>query len=117
MIAFSLMLSSVNAFSQIKNSQSLTVKVSGNCEMCKSTIEKAGNVNNEAKVVWNQDSKTATLTYDSKKTSPDKILKRIADAGYDNEKYIASDKAYNQLPGCCHYERTLKSSKNKSLKK
>ena len=39
------LLSSVNSFAQIKNAKTETVKIYGNCGMCKATIEKAGNVN------------------------------------------------------------------------
>lgn len=97
---------SFHANAQIKNSQTLTAKVSGNCGMCESTIEKAGNVKKEAQVDWDKDKQLATITYDPQKTSPDQILKRIALAGYDNEKYLAPAEAYNNLHGCCQYERS-----------
>jgi len=102
------LLSAVNGFAQIKNTKTETVKIYGNCSMCKKTIEQAGNVKNTATVAWNKDTKIATLTYDEKKTNPDEILKRIALAGYDSEKYLAPDEVYAKLPGCCQYDRTLK---------
>jgi copper chaperone CopZ len=102
------LLSSVNSFAQIKNAKTETVKVYGNCGMCKATIEKAGNVNKVASVEWNKDTKMATLTYDSDKTNQDEILKRIALAGYDSEKFLAPDDVYAKLPGCCQYSRELK---------
>lgn len=76
--------------------------------MCKATIEKAGNVNKVASVEWNKDTKMATLTYDGNKTNQDEILKRIALAGYDSEKFLAPDDVYAKLPGCCQYDRELK---------
>ena len=90
---------------QIKNVKTETVKIYGNCGMCKTTIEKAGTVKKQSKVDWNQDSKIATLTFDSKTTNQDVILKRIALAGYDNEIFLAPDDAYAKLPECCKYER------------
>ena len=33
------------------------------------------------------------------------MLKQIAYAGHDNEKFMAPDKAYNGIPQCCQYER------------
>ena len=102
------LLSSVNSFAQIKNAKTETVKIYGNCGMCKATIEKAGNVNKVASVEWNKDTKMATLTYDSDKTNQDEILKRIALAGYDSEKFLAPDDVYAKLPGCCQYSRELK---------
>lgn len=101
-----LTLTSCNA--QIKNAQTETVKVFGNCGMCESTIEKAGNKKKIAKVDWNKDTKTATITYDSKQTNTDEILKRIALSGYDSEKFLAPDDVYAKLPECCQYERKTK---------
>jgi copper chaperone CopZ len=94
---------------QIKNEKTETVKVYGNCDMCKNTIEKAGNLKKVAKVVWNKENKLATLNFDSKKTNEDQILKRIALAGYDNDKFFAPDDAYAKLPECCKYQRNKKS--------
>ena len=61
-----------------------------------------------AKVDWNVDTKMATITYDSKKTNQDAILKRIALSGYDSDKFLAPDNAYSKLPGCCQYDRVAK---------
>ncbi len=102
-IAISLTFTSCNA--QINNAKTITTKIWGNCGMCKKTIEKAGNKKNMALVNWNKDTKQATITYDSTKTTLDVVLKRIADAGYDNEKFNASDKVYSSLHECCQYER------------
>lgn len=105
MIAVVLLLSAVTAQSQIKNVKTETVKIYGNCGMCKKTIEKAGNVENVAIVNWNKESKMAELKYDAKATTQEAILKRIAAAGYDSEKLKANDSSYNKLPGCCQYDR------------
>ena len=107
-MVITVLLSAVNSFAQIKNAKTETVKIYGNCEMCKTTIEKAGNVKNVATVNWNKDTKMATIDYDSKKTNQDEILKRIALAGYDNEKFLAPDDVYAKLSVCCQYDRELK---------
>lgn len=93
---------------QIKNSKTETVKIYGNCGMCETTIEKAGNLKKTAEVDWNKDTKTATITYDAKKTNQDEILKRIALSGYDSDKFLAPDDVYAKLPECCQYERVNK---------
>ena len=107
-MAITLLLSITVANAQIKNAKTETVKIYGNCGMCETTIEKAGNLKKVAQVDWNKDTKMATLTYDSEKTSHDEILKRIALAGYDSEKFLAPDAAYESLAGCCQYEREAK---------
>ncbi len=108
LVAITVLLSFTVCNAQIKNSVTETVKVSGNCGMCKTTIEKVGSLKNTAKVDWNADTQMATLTYDSKKTNQDEILKRIALSGYDSEKFLAPDDVYNNLHGCCQYERVAK---------
>ena len=108
LMVITVLLSAVNSFAQIKNSKTETVKIYGNCDMCKTTIEKAGNLKNVATVDWNKDTKIATLNYDSTKTNQDEILKRIALAGYDSEKFLAPDDVYAKLSDCCQYNRELK---------
>lgn len=101
---------------QINNSRTEAVKIYGNCGMCETNIEKAGNKKKISIADWNEETKIATITYNSKKTSLDAVLKNIALAGYDNAKFLAPDAAYNKLPGCCKYERVLKVTVKTPLK-
>ncbi len=89
----------------LENAKVESVKIYGNCGMCESTIEKAGNATPDANVDWSRDTKMATISYDSLKTSKEEILQRIALAGYDSDTFSAPDTAYASLPGCCQYER------------
>ena len=107
MIAISVLLSTTSN-AQIKNAKTETVKIYGNCGMCETKIEKAGNIKKIANVDWNQETQMATLTYDAKKTNQDEILKRIALVGYDSDKFLAPDDVYNNLHGCCQYDRVAK---------
>lgn len=103
-IAITVLLSTtINA--QTENTKTEEIKVSGNCGMCKKTIEKAGNIKDVATVVWNKETQMATLTYDESKTNKEEIAKRIAKAGYDTELVKAKDEDYNNLPRCCQYDR------------
>ena len=108
LVAITVLLSFTSCNAQIKNAKTETVKIYGNCDMCEKTIEKAGNLKKIAKVDWNVDTKMATITYDSKVTNQDAILKRIALSGYDSDKFLAPDNAYSKLPGCCQYDRIAK---------
>ncbi|MFA9190888.1 heavy-metal-associated domain-containing protein [Flavobacterium sp. FZUC8N2.13] len=105
MVAVVVLLSTLGVNAQIKNSKTETVKISGNCGMCKKNIETAGNLKKVAAVEWDVNSKIAKLTYDSSKTNPDEILNRIAKAGYDNEKFSATEEHYKKLHTCCQYDR------------
>lgn len=108
MLGMSLLLTFTACASQIKNAKTESYKVAGNCEMCKNTIETAANKKGVSSAEWNKDTKTMRLTYDSVKTSASEILKKVAYAGYDNEKFLAPDEAYSKLPECCHYTRIKK---------
>jgi hypothetical protein len=89
-----------------------TFQVSGNCGMCKKTIETAAAVKGVKTAHWNESSKVLTLKYDRSKTSASDVLRKVAYAGYDNEKYLAPDKAYQSLHGCCQYDRQLPKKEN-----
>lgn len=102
------LLSTTACQSQISNAKTETVKVFGNCGMCETTIEKAANKKKISKADWNVDTKMASITYDSKKTTLDAVLKNIALSGYDNQSFLAPDAAYNKLPDCCKYDREKK---------
>lgn len=79
-------------------------RVEGLCEMCKERIETtAAKVTGVESALWDMESKILHLNYNSSKTTPDKILKAVADAGHDNEMYKAPDDVYNSLPECCLY--------------
>lgn len=85
------------------NPKTETLKVSGNCDMCKARIEKAAKIDGVTEAEWSQKTKVLTATFDPSKTSIDAIGKKIAEAGHDNDKAKATDVAYDKLPSCCQY--------------
>ena len=86
-----------------------TFKVYGNCGMCEKTIEGSlKKVKGVEKADWDKETKMATISYDSLKTSKEEILKRIALAGYDSDIFLAPNDTYSNLAGCCQYERAEK---------
>lgn len=82
-----------------------TIKVWGNCGMCKTTIEKAAKKAGATKASWNEDSKELKVTYAANKTSAAKIQEAIAKSGYDTQDFTAVKSAYDNLHGCCKYDR------------
>ena len=82
-----------------------TFKVSGNCGMCKTKIEKAAKDAGASEASWDADSKQLTVTYKNSSTNAAKIQQKIAEVGYDNAGFKATIEAYNKLHGCCKYER------------
>src|SRR5689334_13513788 len=89
----------------IAQNKTETFKVSGNCGMCKTKIEKAAKDAGAATAIWNMKAKELTITYNSSTTNTAKIQKKIADVGYDNAGFTATAEAYNKLHSCCQYER------------
>jgi copper chaperone CopZ len=89
-----------------KKHKNIEFRVSGNCGMCKNTIESSlKGVEGVKSAVWNKDTKVMKVTFDSAKISEDQIHQKIADSGYDTEKTKASDKSYSSLHKCCQYKR------------
>lgn len=82
-----------------------TIKVWGNCGMCKKTIETAAVNAGATSADWNEETKQLQVSYKAKKTNGDKIQQAIAGAGYDTEKFTADQSVYDQLHGCCKYDR------------
>lgn len=99
----------VNSYAQTQDHSKMaatkteTLKVSGNCDMCKARIEKAAKIDGVSKAEWTAKTTTLSVTYDPAKTNLDQIGKKIALAGHDNAKAKSDDKTFNALPGCCKY--------------
>lgn len=97
------------SFAQTGNAKpalkSETFKVYGECDMCKSRIEKAIKIEGVTSADWVVKTKMLTVTFDPSKTNSELLGKKLASVGHDTEKYKSSEDAYSKLPGCCHYER------------
>jgi periplasmic mercuric ion binding protein len=90
-----------------------SIPVSGNCGMCKTTIEKAAKKAGASSASWSADTKVLTITYSNSTTNAAKIQQGISAAGYDTRDFKTTDAAYNKLPACCQYDRDeTKETKN-----
>lgn len=86
------------------------IQVWGNCEMCKSTIEKAAKSAGASYANWNTETKKLSVRYTAGKTNGTKIQQAVAKSGYDTELFTAPNEAYDKLHGCCKYDRTKSDS-------
>lgn len=86
--------------------QTASFKVLGNCGMCQKTIQNAAVSAGALSADWNMETDLLTVRFNTAKTSVDAIQKAVALAGYDNAGYKAEDATYNNLHGCCKYDRT-----------
>ena len=83
------------------------IEVKGNCGMCEKRIEKAASaVEGVSKADWNKETKKLEVTFDDTKTTTDKIEMAVAAVGHDTPHHKASTAVYDELPGCCKYDRT-----------
>ncbi len=81
-------------------------KAYGNCGMCKDRIEKAAkSVDGVSSAKWSSKTEILKVTYDASKTNIDKIQQAVADVGHDTDLKRADDKVYDNLHGCCKYDR------------
>ncbi|WP_337041231.1 heavy-metal-associated domain-containing protein [Emticicia sp. 17c] len=90
------------AFANPPGSAEVKIKTSAICGMCKKRIERdlgltKGIVNSNL----NLDDKVVTVTYNPKKTNPEKIKKAISKIGYDADEVVADQKSHDALPSCC----------------
>lgn len=82
-----------------------TLKVFGNCDMCKARIEKAAKGAGAESADWSTETKMLTIKFDNSTTDATKIQQAIAAVGHDTRDFKAPDEVYDKLPGCCKYER------------
>lgn len=78
-------------------------KVSGNCGMCKTRIEKAMKLSEVKFAKWDKKSKMLKVAYIENAITVDSLQKRLASVGHDTEKFKAETSVYENLPGCCLY--------------
>lgn len=81
-------------------------RVSGNCGMCKSTIENAAqSLHGVQRATWDQEEKTILVDFDPQIITLIKIHEAIAQSGYDTDQVTAPDSVYKTLPQCCLYRQ------------
>lgn len=97
----------VSTQAQKKNKNAkITFEVNGICEMCKDRIEKAVLKTKGVKFCsWSIETHQLSLIMDERKVDELTIHKNIAAVGHDTKKVKATDEAYNNLHGCCKYDR------------
>jgi periplasmic mercuric ion binding protein len=83
-----------------------SIKVAGVCGMCKTRIEKAAKDGGASSAAWDMKTHILAVSFDSSKTSKEKLSKKIASVGHDTENHKAPDEVYAKLHECCHYERS-----------
>jgi copper chaperone CopZ len=96
---------------------SVTIKTSAICGICKATIEKGLKVQKGIQSAdLNLETKEVNVSFDDKKTNPNKIRKAIAKLGYDADDVKRNPKSFSKLPECCKVEGKMNESKGEGMK-
>src|SRR5688572_799296 len=104
--AFTLLFFGMNAQAQGKKTETIKIKTSAVCDMCKTTIEKGiayekgvQNVNLDVA------SQMLTVSYRADKTNVETLRQAVTKLGYDADEAAADAKAYNRLDDCCKKDK------------
>ncbi len=97
-----IMLMPFASIAQKSKVEEVKIHTSAECLECKKSIEHAVLYTKGVKFA-NQDinSQILTVSYNTSKTSLDKIMHAITEAGYDADSLKANKEAYDKLPDCC----------------
>lgn len=101
-VALLIMATSVNLDAQSKKTDTITIKASVVCKQCKDRIENGLAFEKGVKdVVVDLETKTVTIRYNTKSTTPDDLRRKISKLGYDADNIPCDKVAYEKLPPCC----------------
>jgi periplasmic mercuric ion binding protein len=102
LLTLAILFSVAYAFAQKPKWETIEIKTSAICGMCKETIETAlAYEKGIKKSSLDVKSKVITVTYNPAKTNPGNIRMAIAKSGYDADDVQADEKAYEKLESCC----------------
>ena len=90
---------SINVMAQ---KQTVEIKTTAQCDMCKSRIEKELQFTKGVTAVnLDVESQMLSVTFKTKKTDSDKIRTVVSKLGYDADEIKAEKEAHFKLPFCC----------------
>ena len=104
---FSFLALSNMMFAQAKK-QTIVIKTPNTCDHCKVCETCGGLLETDLyyvkgiKIVdYNQEAMTTTITYKTKKITPEQIRKEIAKLGFNADEVSADPEGYAKRDGCC----------------
>ena len=89
-------------FGQQKKVDTVAIKTSAVCGMCKDRIEGCLAFEKGVKsATLDVETKVATIIYNPARTSAEQLRKTLSKLGYDADTIPANKAAYAKLPACC----------------
>ncbi len=111
-IALAFLAATATSFAEVKE---IKINTSAVCNMCKTRIEKSINqLDGIINANLNLTDKVATVKYDDKITTTEKIRKAISMSGYQADDVVADAKAFKQLPDHCKSGTVTKATTEKA---
>jgi mercuric ion binding protein len=104
--ALSILIFGANVQAQGKKTETVKIKTSSVCDMCKKTIEK--NMAYEKGVqqaTLDVQTQMLTVMYRPDKTNLETLRKAVTAIGYDADSVAANPQAYNKLNECCKKDK------------
>ena len=104
--AFALLIFGLNVQAQDKKTETVKIKTSSVCNMCKKTLETGMAYEKGVKNV-NLDvpSQMLTVQYRADKTNVESLRQAVNKLGYDADETTADEKAYSKLNECCKKDK------------
>jgi copper chaperone CopZ len=101
-ISIAIILVMISFVSFAGKTSKIMIKTSGQCGMCKTTIEATVKaIDGTSSAYYNEANSKVLVKYDAAKTNPDAIRQAISKAGYDADNVMAVKAAHDALPKCC----------------
>ena len=107
MILLAMLCIGFTSVAQTKNKNAkFTINVNGNCDQCQKRIQKAAlSVSGVKMANWDIASHDLKLIVNEEKCSLGDVETAIAKVGHDTPSVKATQEDYDNLHGCCKYER------------
>ena len=97
-----MMLLTAGLYAEDGRFETIKIKTSSQCDMCKERIEEAlAFEKGVKKAELDVETQICTVAYKKGKTTPEKIRKAISRVGYDADDVPADPRAYSKLDACC----------------
>lgn len=95
-------LAPTNAHAQKAKLDTVKIKTSAECDMCKTKLEtELGRSKGVKSANLDLTTREVTVVYNSTKTTPDKLRTLISNIGYDADNVKANNRMQKKLPDCC----------------
>ena|ERR1044072_5760895 len=101
-VLLAMLFAPATASAQKAKQDTVKIKTSAECEMCKTKVEtEVGRMKGVKSATLDLSTQVLTVVYNPAKTDPAKIRTVISNIGYDADDVKANNRAQQKLPKCC----------------